>query len=78
LPLGARAVLPDFSWNNSPKREKFTKMNMNYTKGPQIMPIGRKIDQMLIKYTNNFHCKTLQNLPKGGFLVSKYLNIWQP
>jgi hypothetical protein len=31
-------------------------------------PIGQK-------YTNNFHCKTLQNLPI--FLVSKYA-IWQP
>jgi hypothetical protein len=27
-----------------------------------------KIDQMAIKYTKIFHCKTLQNLPKLGFL----------
>jgi hypothetical protein len=32
---------------------------------------------MAIKYTNIFHCKTLQNLPKLGFLVWKYA-IWQP
>jgi hypothetical protein len=32
------------------------------------IPNGRKIDQTTIKYTNNnFHCKTLQNLPKLGF-----------
>jgi hypothetical protein len=32
---------------------------------------------MAIKYTNIFHSKTLQNLPKFGFLVLKY-TIWQP
>jgi hypothetical protein len=40
-------------------------------------PNGSKIDQPAIKYTNIFHCKTLQNLPKSGFLVRKY-TIWQP
>jgi hypothetical protein len=38
---------------------------------------GIKIDQMSIKFTNNFHYKTLQNLPKLVFLVLKY-TIWQP
>jgi hypothetical protein len=33
--------------------------------------------QVSIKYTNVFHCKTLQNLPKFGFLVRKQ-TIWQP
>jgi hypothetical protein len=37
----------------------------------------RKVDQMAIKYTNIFHCKTLQNIPKLGFLVRKE-TIWQP
>jgi hypothetical protein len=32
------------------------------------MPNGRKIDQTSVKYTNVFHCKTLQNIPKLGFL----------
>jgi hypothetical protein len=32
---------------------------------------------MAIKYTNTFHFKTLQNLPKLGFLVRKE-TIWQP
>jgi hypothetical protein len=35
------------------------------------------MDQVSIKYTNIFHCKTLQNLPKFGFLVCKQ-TIWQP
>jgi hypothetical protein len=32
---------------------------------------------MVIKYTKIFHSKTLQNLPKLGFLVLKQ-TIWQP
>jgi hypothetical protein len=47
-----------------------------YTKWPYNMPIGRKIDQIAIKYTNIFHCETLQNLPKLGFLVRKE-TIWR-
>jgi hypothetical protein len=35
------------------------------------------MDQVSIKYTYIFHCKTLQNLPKFGFLVWKQ-TIWQP
>jgi hypothetical protein len=35
------------------------------------------MDQVAIKYTNIFQCKTLQNLPKFGFLVWKQ-TIWQP
>jgi hypothetical protein len=41
------------------------------------VPNGRKIDQIAIKFTNIFYCKTLQNLPKLGFLVRKE-TIWQP
>jgi hypothetical protein len=49
-----------------------------YTKRPQNIPNGRKIDEMAIKYTNIFfHCKSLQNLPKLIFLVRKSA-IWQP
>jgi hypothetical protein len=40
------------------------------------MPNGWNIDQMAIKYRNIFHCKTLQNSPKVGFLVRKE-TIWQ-
>jgi hypothetical protein len=35
------------------------------------------MDQVSINYTNIFHCKTFQNLPKFGFLVWKQ-TIWQP
>jgi hypothetical protein len=33
------------------------------------------IDRMAAKYTNTSYCKTLQNLPKLGFLALKY-TIW--
>jgi hypothetical protein len=32
---------------------------------------------MARKYTDSFHSKTLQNVPKFGFFVWKYA-IWQP
>jgi hypothetical protein len=35
------------------------------------------MDQVAIKYTSILRCKTLQNLPKFGFLVWKQ-TIWQP
>jgi hypothetical protein len=35
------------------------------------------MDRVYIKYTIIFYCKTLQNLPKFGFLVGKQ-TIWQP
>jgi hypothetical protein len=52
-------------------------MTTSYTKLPCIIPNGRKIFQMIIKYHNIFHSKALQNLPKLGFLDWKYA-IWQP
>jgi hypothetical protein len=55
---------------NRPNGSKIDQMAVN-------RPNGSKIDQPAIKYTNIFHCKTLQNLPKSGFLVRKY-TIWQP
>jgi hypothetical protein len=39
-------------------------MTTNYTKRPLIIPNGHKIFQMAIKYTNIYHSKALQNLPK--------------
>jgi hypothetical protein len=39
--------------------------------------MDHKMDQVSIKYTSIFHCKTLQNLPKFVFLVWKQ-TIWQP
>jgi hypothetical protein len=39
------------------------------------IPNGSKIDQMAITYTNIFHCKALQNLPKLGFLGLKICHL---
>jgi hypothetical protein len=58
--------LPDFSWYMIPKPG----INDNKcTKSPQNISNGRKIDQMVFKYTKIFHSKTLKNLRKLGFLV---------
>jgi hypothetical protein len=43
----------------------------------QNIPNGSKIDEMSVKFTNIFYCKSLQNLPKLAFLIWKY-TIWQP
>jgi hypothetical protein len=48
--------------------EKYTKLPQNIPDGHKISN-GRKIDQMVIKYTKIFHSKTLQNIPTLGFLV---------
>jgi hypothetical protein len=40
---GTGPGLPDFSWYNIPKREK-------YTKGPKNIPNGHKIYQTAIKH----------------------------
>jgi hypothetical protein len=69
--------LPDFSVSNMPKLGKYTKLNIKYTKWPQNIPNIRKIYQKAIKYTNIFHCKSLQNWPELLFFVWKYA-IWQP
>jgi hypothetical protein len=58
--------LPDFSWYNIPKREKY-KVTIKYTQWPQNIPNCPKIDQMDINKI--CHCKSLQNLSKLGFLV---------
>jgi hypothetical protein len=44
---------------------KIYQMTTNYTK----RPYGCKMFQIVIKYTNIFHSKALQNLPKLRFLV---------
>jgi hypothetical protein len=36
---------------------------VQHTKSGKKVPNGRKIYQKATKYTNIFHCKTLQNLP---------------
>jgi hypothetical protein len=39
------------------------------------MPNGGKLDQTAMKYTDVFHCKTLLNLPKLGFLVLEIYHL---
>jgi hypothetical protein len=77
--LGGRSVpgLPGFSWYKIPKWGKIYQISMNYTKCPWNITEDRKMVQVSIKYSNIFHCKNLQNLPKFGFLVWKQ-TIWQP
>jgi hypothetical protein len=67
--LSIRSGLPDFSWYNVPKRGKIYQIIIKYSEWLQNIQNCRKIDQMAIKYTNIFHCKTLQSLPKLEFLV---------
>jgi hypothetical protein len=70
--VGTNPGLPDLTWYNIPNWEKYTKL-------PQNIPNDYKMNQMAAictKYTDIFHCKSLQNLPKLGFLVWKYA-IWQ-
>jgi hypothetical protein len=46
---------------------KIYQMTINYTKPPYNMPNGHKIFKMIKKYSNIFHSKAHQNLPKLGF-----------
>jgi hypothetical protein len=41
--------LPDFSWYNLPKREKYTKLLQNIPKVLKFIPSGFKIDQLSMK-----------------------------
>jgi hypothetical protein len=47
--------------------EIYTKLLENIPNVHKIYEMGRKIDQMSIKYIYMFHCKTLQNVPKLQF-----------
>jgi hypothetical protein len=72
----SEAGLPDFSWHNIPKREQIYQITTKYldqmiikcTKRPYNRPNG-------INYTNIYHWKTLQYLPKFNFL---FIWVWQP
>jgi hypothetical protein len=60
-----RPGLPDFSWYNIPKQGKIYQITTKLQIGPKIhITNGRNIFQMVIKCTNTFHSKALQNLPK--------------
>jgi hypothetical protein len=43
--------LPDFSWSKIPKWGEIYQITTKYTKWPKNISNGRKIDQMVIKYT---------------------------
>jgi hypothetical protein len=60
--------LPDSSGHNKPKQGYIYQIATKLPDGHKT-PNGNKIDQTAIKFTNIFHCKALQNLPKLGFLV---------
>jgi hypothetical protein len=70
-PFASESGLPDLSWYSVPKQEKYTKMTAKCTKWPYYVaiPNGCQIFQMAINYTNIFHYKVLQNIPKFGCLV---------
>jgi hypothetical protein len=44
----------------------------------KYIPNGCQICQLQIKYTNIFHSKVLQNVPKQGFWFENICTIWQP
>jgi hypothetical protein len=79
-----------FNWNSAPRIQgcqifpgTIYQNGENIPNLPQLcqmywnIPNGREIFQMAIKYTNFFHFKALQNVPKLEFWVWKY-TIWQP
>jgi hypothetical protein len=63
--------LPDSSWYTIPKQNKIYLITIKDTKSPQKIPNGRKVDQMAIKCTNNFHCKDPPKFTQTGILGLK-------
>jgi hypothetical protein len=51
------------------------KMTTKYTKWPLTIRNVGKIDQMAAKFTNIFHCKTLQNFTQIGILGLKMYHL---
>jgi hypothetical protein len=70
-----RARVARFLLFHTYQNRKKYQMTKNYTTRQYIVPNGRKIVQMVIKYNNILHVhvysKALQNIPKIGFLVWK-------
>jgi hypothetical protein len=48
-----------------------TKMIQNIPNGHKMYEMAVNLDQMTIKITYIFYCKTLENLPKSGFFDLK-------
>jgi hypothetical protein len=64
-----------FLAKNIPKREKVYQITRKCTKWPSNRKNDCKIYQVDIKFTNIFRYKTLQNLPKFGFLFLKIYHL---
>jgi hypothetical protein len=58
LPFRLAARVARFFLVKLTKTGKFYQITLKYSKWPQNIPKGRKIDQMAIKHTNIFHCKS--------------------
>jgi hypothetical protein len=54
---------------NIPNTQKTYQMHRKHAKCTENIPNGRTIDHMAIKIPTSSNAKTLQNLPKLGFLV---------
>jgi hypothetical protein len=63
--------IPNGLKENWPNILKIDQMGENIPNNHNLFEMDSTCDQMAIKYTNIFHCKTLQNLPKLVFLVWK-------
>jgi hypothetical protein len=62
--------LPEFSWYNTPKWEKYTKyVTIKYTKWPQNVPNSLKIDQWPENISKSSIANPSKIYPKLGFLV---------
>jgi hypothetical protein len=70
----------------APRVEQVQKKRALWNRGCQIflaktyqneknIPTNQKIYQMDLKYTRVFHCKTLKNFPKVGFLVLEIYHL---
>jgi hypothetical protein len=71
LKTTSRPGLPDFSRSKHTKTVKVYQMTTHYTKRPYIIPKDHPLHQTALRYTNIFHSKSLQNIPKFGIFGLK-------
>jgi hypothetical protein len=79
---GSEPGLPDWPCYNIPKREKMYQITVNLPNGHKITIKYTKLPQNIqkghltaLKYTNPFHCKTLENLPKLVFWYEEICHL---
>jgi hypothetical protein len=71
-----RPGLPDLSFFNIPKHWKIYQIATKYPNGHKIcITNGCNLFQIAILYTNLFHLKVFQSLPKFGFLFWKTYHL---